>query len=211
MTRVDFAEITKGRPHLKVTWEETTWWKKWRDMRKQSDTLEDRSEYMTANDRDMLTNRWESKILRRTKKMLRYIYCRIPARKRGGVRGRLLSLKKRVKAYLFSSQLFLETWETGDAVFLNLRLTFLLVWSQTYVALSICPPSQLLSVSFETLWWSVCENGTCDKWSEMQSVVSHSVIRGVIQWSDAQINVIWLSEGWEGGTQAWEGGRERDR
>lgn len=138
------------------------------------------------------------------------IYCRISVRKRGGVRGWLLSLKKRVKAYLFSSQLFLEMWETGDAIFLNLWLMFLLVWSQTYVALSIYPPSQLLSESFKALW-SVCEGSTCDKWSEMQSVVSHSVIRGVIQWSDAQINVIWLSEGWEGGTQAWVGGRERDR
>lgn len=56
--------------------------------------------------------------------MLRY-NCRISVRKREGVRGRLLSLKKRVKAYLFSSQLFLEMWETGDAVFLNLRLMFL--------------------------------------------------------------------------------------
>lgn len=46
-------------------------------------------------------------------------------RKREGVRGRLLSLKKRAKAYLFSSQLFLEMWETEDAVFLNLRLMLL--------------------------------------------------------------------------------------
>lgn len=53
------------------------------------------------------------------------IYCRISVRKREGVRGRLLSLKKRAKAYLFSSQLFLEMWETEDAVFLNLRLMLL--------------------------------------------------------------------------------------
>ncbi len=52
---------------------------------------------------------------------------RVSVRKRGGVRGRLLSLKKRVKAYLFSFLLILDTWETGDAIFLNLRLTFLRV------------------------------------------------------------------------------------
>lgn len=137
-----------------------------------------------------------------------YIFCRISVRKKVGVRGRLLSLKKRVKANLFSSLLFLDTWETGDAIFLNLRLTFLCMWSQTCIALSVYPLSQLLIESFKMLW-SVCESGTCDKRSEMHSVVSHCVILGVIQWSDAQINVIWLSEGWEGGTRAWVGGRER--
>lgn len=189
MTTVDFVEIPKGRPHLKVTWEETTWWRKcWN--------------YKRAN-----RWWWDRKIWRRTERMLIY---RIPVRKRGGVRGRLLSLKKRVKAYLFSSLLFLDTWETGDAIFLNLRLTFLRVitdmrWS--FYLSSVTAVDGVVQMLCGTVW----ESGTCDKWSEMHSVVARSIIRGVIQWSDAQINVIWLSEGWEGGTRAWVGGRERDR
>lgn len=68
--------------------------------------------------------------------------------------------------------------------FLNLRLMFII---------DMC--SSASAVQNAAVSVCVCVSGTCDKWSEMHSVVSRSVIRGVIQRSDAQINVIWLSEG----------------